>query len=198
MNLPTHVSLDRRLTFGVLAAAAAGLALPRDASARVIKVRGMVGGGLVHFEPSQANFSLSVSRITVPDENKEMVVGSVLWVDTVASIILASARIDSYVDLSLPVDQGEGRRIRGLMRVNDADEYPFQLDVIDVGLPGSGQDSVNLIVGEGAGSDSAATPAARTGFSYAAAGPVVIGDLQDVDFDLDTATASPISATPTT
>ncbi len=189
-------TIDRRVTLGALAAAAAGLALPLAASARAIKVRGMTGGGLANFELSDASFSLAVTRLTFEDENRELVIGSVLWVDTTAGLTLASTHIESYGDLELPTDQGEGRRIRGLMSVNGGDVYPFQLDVVDAGLPGSGKDSVKLMVGADAGSESPATPDAASGFTYAAAGSVTVGDIQDIDFDLDTATGYPIPATP--
>jgi hypothetical protein len=122
----------------------------------------------------------------------------VLWVDTTAGLTLASTRIDTYGDLEVPASQGEGRRIRGQMSVNNGDVYPFRLDVVDGGPPGSGLDSVNLVVGADAGSEGAATPASATGFTYAMAGTVTVGDIQDVDFDLDTATGYPIEGTPTT
>jgi len=198
MSKATFGTIDRRVTLGALAAAAVGLAMPRAASARAIKVRGMTGGGLANFERSDASFSLAVTRLTFDDEHRELVVGTVLWVDVTAGLTLASTHIDSYGDLELSTDQGEGRRIRGLMSVNGGDVYPFRLDVVDAGLPGSGKDSVNLIVGADAGTESAATPPAAEGFSYTAAGPVTVGDIQDVDFDLDTDTAYPIAATPTT
>lgn len=196
MSKPTLRTIDRRITLGALAATAAGLALPRVASARAIKVRGMTGGGLANFELSDASFSLAVTRLTFEDENRELVVGSVLWVDPTAGLTLASTLIDAYEDLELPVTQGEGRRIRGQMSVNGGEEYPFQLDVTDAGLPGSGLDAVNLVVGTGAGLENVATPDAA-GFAYAAAGQVTVGDIQDIDFDLDTATGYPIPATPT-
>jgi hypothetical protein len=197
MSKPIIGTIDRRVTLGALAAAAAGFALPLAASARAIKVRGMTGGGLANFELSDASFSLAVTRMTFEDENRELVIGSVLWVDTTAGLTLASTHIDSYGDLELPTDQGEGRRIRGLMSVNGGDVYPFRLDVVDAGPPGSGKDSVNLIVGADADAESTATPVDASGFTYAAAGSVTVGDIQDIDFDLDSATGYPIPATPT-
>jgi hypothetical protein len=171
--------------------------MPLATSARAIKVRGMTGGGLANFELSDASFSLAVTRLTFEDESRELVAGTVLWVDVTAGLTLASTHIDSYGDLELPSEQGEGRRIRGLMSVNGGDVYPFRLDVIDAGLPGSGKDSVHLVVGADAGSEDNATPQAASGFTYAASGPVTVGDIQDIDFDLDTDTAYPITATPT-
>ncbi len=197
MSTPTFGSIDRRIILGALGAAAVGLALPREASARAIKIRGMTGGGLANFESSDANFSLAVTRMTFEDEQRELIVGSVIWVDATAGVTLASTRIDSYADLQLSSNQGEGRRIRGQMSVNSAEEYPFQLDVVDAGLPGSGTDTVNLMVGANAGSEDAATPDASEGFVYAAAGAVTVGDIQDVDFSLDTDSGYPIPATPT-
>jgi hypothetical protein len=189
-------TIDRRVTLGALAAAAVGLAMPLTASARAIKVRGMAGGGLANFELSDASFSLAVTRLTFEDEGRELVVGTVLWVDVTAGLTLASTHIDSYGDLELPSDQGEGRRIQGLMSVNGGDVYPFRLDVVDAGLPGSGNDSVHLVVGADAGSEGSATPQAASAFTYAASGPVTVGDIQDIDFDIDTDTAYPIPATP--
>jgi hypothetical protein len=157
----------------------------------------MTGGGLADFELSDASFSLTVTRMTFEDENRELVVGSIIWVDATAGVTLTSTQVDVYGDLELPANQGEGRRIRGQMTVNDGEKYTFRLDVIDGGLPGSGADSVNLVVGAGAESEGTPTANAAAGFTYAAAGPVTIGDIQDVDFDLDTATAYPIPATPT-
>jgi len=195
MSKPTLGTINRRIALGAVAATAAGLVLTQSASARAIKVRGIAGGGLAHFELSDASFSLAVTRMTFEDEDRELIVGSVIWVDSKADLTLTSTQISSYDDLELPDEQGEGRRIRGLMRVNGGDVYPFQLDVIDAGLPGTGVDSVNLSVGANAGSDAAATPDAA-GFNYSAAGPVVVGDVQDTDFDLETATGNPIPATP--
>lgn len=196
MNKPELGTMDRRITLAALAAAAAGLALPIGASARIIRVRGMAGGGLAHFEQGEANFSLAVTRLTFEEEQRELVVGSVIWVDTTAGVTLASTHISDYGILELPSVKGEARRVRGQMSVNGADEYPFQMDLIDAGIPGSGLDSVNLTVGANSGTDDAATPESPSGFAYAAAGPVTIGDLQDIDFDLDTTTAFPIPATP--
>jgi hypothetical protein len=137
-----------------------------------------------------------VTRLTFEDESRELVVGTVLWVDVTAGLTLASTHIDSYGDLELPSDQGEGRRIQGLMSVNGGDVYPFRLDVVDAGLPGSGKDSVHLVVGADAGSEGNATPQAASAFTYGASGLVTVGDIQDIDFDIDTDTAYPIPATP--
>ena len=70
------------------------------------------------------------------------------------------------------------------MVVNDADAYPFVMTLIDAGLPGSGLDSVALVVGDGVTTGEGVTPVAGLGFSYVASGAIVIGDLQDVEFEI--------------
>ena len=49
------------------------------------------------------------------------------------------------------------------MRDDAGGEYPFELELIDVGLPGSGKDTVVLTVGNGARTSENATPAQRIG-----------------------------------
>jgi hypothetical protein len=76
------------------------------------------------------------------------------------------------------------RLIIGTMGVDEG-EYPFELEVIDADLPGSGKDSVVLNVGDGARTSEAATPASDLGFSYTASGIVVRGDIQELDLEID-------------
>jgi hypothetical protein len=178
--------ISRRLAVGTTLAAAAGLAWQGEARARAITQRGIAGGGLAQFELSEAQFSLFASRLTLTEENEEVIVGSVIWLDPPSGFTFASTRITGYRDLEIPDAEGEARRIEGMMSVNDGDEYPFVLDVFAVGLPGSGLDSVVLTVGDGADTDAATPPAAGFGFSYAAAGPIVTGDVQILELDVET------------
>ena len=182
-------AIDRRMAIGgALAGAAAGLALPRRQGRPVIQ-RGMVGGGLVRFEQGEANFSLFVSRLIFPDD-PEVIVGSVLWVDGVVGLTLKSTRITEYIVPPDQPEQGTSRQIHGTMSVNDEGEHPFELEVIDVGLPGSGTDMANLKVGDGARTSENATPASGLGFSYLANGTVVTGDIQELDLEIDLATGA--------
>ena len=100
----------------------------------------MVGGGLVQFEQGEANFSLFVSRMIFSGDEPEVVVGSVLWVDGTAGLTLRSTAITEYIVPEVQPEQGVSRHIIGTMSVNDEGEYPFELEVIDADLPGSGKD----------------------------------------------------------
>jgi hypothetical protein len=184
---------SRRLAIGATLGTATSLALARQAQARAISQRGIAGGGLATFELSEAQFSLFASRLILPDEAQEVIVGFVEWVDGPSALTFASTEITGYQDLEVPPEQGEARRIAGLMRVNDGEEYPFVLNVFHVGAPGAGLDSVALTVGDGA-EDEQGTPVAGLGFSYAAAGPITVGDVQIIELETETAAAP---ATPT-
>jgi hypothetical protein len=180
-------TLDRRMAIGGAFVGAAGLALP-PLQSRTVKQRGMVGGGLVQFEEHEAHFSLFASRLTFARKRKEKeaVVGTVLWVDALAGLTMTSTEVTNYRPLEIPADQGQAREVFGTMRVSGDDAYPFYLLLIDAGHPGSGLDRVNLTVGDGAQTADGAPPVTGLGFSYAAAGPIVTGDVQLIDVDIDT------------
>ena len=181
-------AIDRRMAIGGALAGAAGLALPRRQGRPVIQ-RGMVGGGLVRFEQGEANFSLFVSRLIFPDD-PEVIVGSVLWVDGVVGLTLKSTTVTEYIVLPDQPEQGESRRLIGTMSVNDEGALPFELEIVDAGLPGAGTDTVNLKVGDGARKSENATPASGLGYSYMANGTVVTGDIQELDIEIDLATGA--------
>src|SRR5215212_8862414 len=179
---------DRRMAIGGGLALAAGLALPLRQRRTVIQ-RGMVGGGLVRFEQGEANFSLFVSRLIFSDD-PEVIVGSIIWVDGVVGITLKSTEITEYIVPADQPEQGTSRRIHGTMSVNAEGEHPFELEVIDAGLPGSGTDMAILKVGEGARTSENATPAGGLEFSYMATATVVTGDIQELDLEIDLATGA--------
>jgi hypothetical protein len=172
------------MAIGGVFAGAAGLALPLRAHRTVLQ-RGMVGGGLVRFAESEAHFSVFASRLIIPRKRKETeaVLGSVLWVDASAGLTMTSTEVTNYRPLEIPADQGQAREVFGTMRVTEEDAYPFYLLLIDAGPPGSGRDTVRLTVGDGAQSADSAPPVTGLGFSYTAAGPIVTGDVQLIDFD---------------
>src|SRR5215213_298310 len=64
-------------------------------------------------------------------------------------------------------------------------EHPFYFLLIAAGPPGSGLDTVRLTVGDGAETAESAPSVTGLGFSYAAAGPIVTGDVQLIDVDID-------------
>jgi hypothetical protein len=173
--------VSRRVALAALASSAATLPHVAGAQALPITLRGMVGGGLARFETSDAQFSIFATRLTFNEEDADVVLGSILWIDDTAGLSLASTEITEYEIIESPAEQGQTRRIRGTMRVNEGETFPFLLNVTDAGPPATGLDSVALIVGTGAESDEIATPV--QGFSYAVAGQIVTGDVQDVDFD---------------
>jgi len=168
---------------------AVGLAVPSRQS-RTVTQRGMVGGGLARFAPGEASFSLFVSRLIFPGDEPEVVVGSIIWVDEGAKLTLRSTAITEYIVPEVQPEQGALRRIIGTMSVNDEGEYPFELEVIDADLPGSGKDSVNLKVGDGAHTSQNATPASDLGFTYMANGMVARGDIQELDAEIDLTTGA--------
>jgi hypothetical protein len=148
----------------------------------------MVGGGLVQFEQGEASFSLFVSRMIFPGDDAEVVVGSIIWVDKGANLTLRSTAITDYIVPEVQPEQGVSRQIVGTMRDDAGSEYPFDLEVVDVALPGSGEDTFNLKVGDGARSSASATPTSGLGFSYRANGMVARGDIQELDVEIDLAT----------
>ncbi len=181
-------TIDRRLALGGGLAAAAGLAWPKaQIRRRVVTQRGIAGGGTVAVEGGEAHFSLVASSFTLSEDDgeagEEIFSGSVSWVDSHAGITLESTAITLYENLNL--DQGEGRRIRGMMGGGGDGPEPFVLDVIARGDPGSAEDELSLVVGVAAGVDGAATPEGGFGFSYSAAGAISAGDVQNVDVEID-------------
>jgi hypothetical protein len=185
-------AIDRRMAIAGALAGAAGLALP-GRQTRTVAQRGMVGGGLARFEQGEANFSLFASRLIFSGDDPEVVVGSVIWVDTVAGLTMRSTGIAAYVVPPVQPEQGVSRHLFGTLSINDADEYPFELEMIDVDLPGTGLDMVNLKVGDDARTGENATPASGLGYSYLANGTVVSGDIQElaVEIDLTTGVVQP-------
>jgi hypothetical protein len=176
--------IDRRMAIGGALAGAAGLALPR-LQGGTVNQRGMVGGGLARFEQGEANFSLFASRMEFSGDGRKVVVGSVLWNDDSAGLRLSSTVITEYI-----VPEEGPRRIIGKMSVNDEGEYPFELVVTDANLPWEGKDTLNLTVGNDAGSGGYGTPAGDPEFTYKANGTVDTGDLHDLYFQIDLATGA--------
>jgi hypothetical protein len=175
--------IDRRMAIGGVLAGAAGLALPRR-QFRTVLQRGMVGGGVVQLEPGEAHFSVFASRMIFA-EDEVVVLGSVLWVDDSHELTLRSTAVTDYVVPEVQPEQGVLRRIFGTMHDAAGGEYPFELELVDVDLPGSGTDTVVLKVGNGARPSETATPASELGFRYLANGLVASGDIQLIGIEVD-------------
>jgi hypothetical protein len=175
--------IDRRMAIGGALVGATGLALPRR-QGRTVTQRGIVGGGLAQLEQGEANFSLFVSRMIFA-EDEMVVLGSVLWTDDTHELTLRSTAIAEYIVPEVQPEQGVLRQVIGTMRDDAGDEYPFELELIDGDLPGSGIDTVVLKVGNGARTSETATPASDLGFSYIASGMVATGDIQLIGIEVD-------------
>jgi hypothetical protein len=177
--------IDRRMAIGGAVAGAAGLALPRRQS-RTVTQRGIVGGGVVQFEQGEAHFSVFASRMIFAEDDV-VVLGSVLLVDETHVLTLRSTAITAYVVPEVQPEQGALRRVFGTMRDDAGGEYPFELELTDVDLPGSGKDTVVLKVGNGARPSETATPVSDVGFRYMASGTLATGDIQLIGIEVDPA-----------
>jgi hypothetical protein len=177
--------IDRRMAIGGALAGAVGLALPSRQS-RILTQRGMVGGGLVQYGEGEANFSVFASRMIFAEDDV-VVIGSVLWVDETHELMLRSTAITDYVVPEVQPEQGALRRVFGNMRDDAGGEYPFELELTDGDLPGSGKDAVVLKVGNGTRPSDTSTPASELGFTYMASGLVATGDLQLIGIEVDPA-----------
>jgi hypothetical protein len=160
------------------------VAWPRPQRGRAIIQRGITGGGLVDIAPAEASFSVFASRLIVDEAEPGVVLGRVRWADATAGLIMSSVEIQAYDDVGTPPGGGEARRLAGIMSVSGEGEFPFTLDLVAGGDPGSGLDSLSLIVGDGAVTGEDGTPASGLGFSYEAAGAVVSGDIETVEFEV--------------
>jgi hypothetical protein len=120
-------------------------------------------------------------------EDDVVVLGSVLWVDETHVLTLRSTAITAYVVPEVQPEQGALRRVFGTMRDDAGGEYPFELELTDVDLPGSGKDTVVLKVGNGARPSETATPVSDVGFRYMASGTLATGDIQLIGIEVDPA-----------
>jgi hypothetical protein len=177
----------RRRSLLAAGAGALALALPgvREAAARAILQRGMSGGGLAQLEGSQeprlANFGLFASAMQLPD-GTNLVLGLIQWIEAGANVKLES--ID--VTQCKPMDTNAiGAEVRGRMRANGQGDYPFVINVIDGGQPGSGLDRIEVAVNTPEARSGAASKPSDETFMYQAAGNLVAGDLQWVIADID-------------
>lgn len=174
----------RAVLGGGLAALAGGALGARRVDARRIFSRGVTGGGLARLtgdEPTLVHFSLLATALQMP-EGQIAVLGRLRWVEAGSGLDLDGPEITQCIGSGTHPNQ---REVRGWVGVNGAGRYPFVLTCVDVGIPGSGDDTIDLDVN---------TPAAQidgqsaTGpeFTYTARAVVVAGDLQVISIDLDT------------
>lgn len=163
---------------GGVAALGIGGALPGSVGAQPrfgVGGGGLAGGGTVASENGDAQFSIFATRITLPGEKEEQVIGQVRWVD--GDVALTSLAVDDYGPLE---GDKRARRLVGTMSANGEGSYPFTLTVVDGGEPGTGLDTLSLTVGAA----DAATPVAVAAddFAYDRSDAALTGgDLQLLD-----------------
>jgi hypothetical protein len=142
---------------------------------------GITGGGLVRTDSgTEAHLLLLATRmIDSTDAESFLVQGLVRWNDPAwegANLQLDAVQITGYG----PTEGVDGGRdVFGWMRASAVETMvPFFLQVVDAGGPGSGQDTVKLVVGDSVPPDALLGATAPTiGFSYTAEGTLVSGDL---------------------
>ena len=178
----------RRTALGVSAAALAALGLGAAPAATAAQRAatgsgGLAGGGLATDGEGEAQFAVFASRILFAGDDEPTILGRVQWVDKGRGMVMESTAVTAYGPIP---DQENARELRGTMRVNGTDGYPFVLRAVDAGPPGSGQDTIDLTVGAAAlatpgTSPDPATPAPATDLTLTIAATVTIGDLQLLD-----------------
>src|SRR5918998_1409212 len=171
MDAPPRFPLARRR---VLAAGIGAMALAtigaRDASARVILLRGMSGGGLAQLEGSEeprlANFGLFASSMQLP-EGTPLVLGAMQWLEAGTHLQLQSIEITQCIPSN---DRASAAEVRGRLRVNGEGDYPFVVWATDGGRPGSALDRIEIQVNTVAAREGAQGEPSDDTFLYEAAG----------------------------
>lgn len=184
MDARPRFSLARRR---VLAAGLGAMAVAtigsRDASARVILLRGMSGGGLAQLEGSEeprlANFGLFASAMQFP-EGTSLVLGAMQWLEAGTDLQLQSIEITQCIPSN---DRASAAEVRGRLQVNGEGDYPFVIWATDGGRPGSALDRIEIEVNTPVAREGAQGDSSDDTFTYEAAGNLVAGDFQWVIAD---------------
>ena len=161
---------------------------------------GITGGGLVRTDGgTEAHLLLLATGTPDPTDAETLLFqGLVRWTDPAwegAELQLESAVISGYG----PTEGVDGGRdVYGWMRASAVEPtVPFFLQVVDAGGPGSGQDTVKLLVGDTVPPEAVLHATAPTiGFSYTAEGTLVSGDLSLVtllEFGDETVPGTPVA-----
>jgi hypothetical protein len=141
---------------------------------------GIAGGGTLTAPGGEVSFSLAVFR-SVGATGEPVVQGSFLLSDQTAPtdpVAIEGIEFTEFEQLSML--SPAGRRIVGWATLNGSGEYPFLLQVEDLGAPGSGEDTFHLVLGEDAVpflADDAISSCDCAGFSYNVQSGVLSGDL---------------------
>src|SRR5215208_7007200 len=186
MNERPRFSLARR---NVLVAGLGAMALAtvgsRGASARVILLRGMSGGGLAQLEGSEeprlANFGLFASSVQLP-EGTPLVLGAIQWLEAGTDLQLQSIEVTQCIPSN---DRASAAEVRGRLQVNGEGDYPFVIWATDAGRPGSALDRIEIEVNTPAAREGAEGQPSDDAFNYQASGNLVAGDFQWVIADIE-------------
>jgi len=182
----SRFSMPRRRVL-VAGLGAMALAVPnvRDASARMIRQRGMSGGGLAQIdgseEPRLANFGLFASAVQLPD-GTALVLGRIQWIEAGTDLQLQSLDVTQCEPMETRAD---GAEVRGRMQVNGEGDYPFVARAIDSGRPGSALDRIEIEVNTAAAREGSTDDASDEDFEYVVAGNLVAGDIQWIIADIE-------------
>lgn len=143
-------------------------------------VDGVAGGGTLSQMGVDVPFSLMA--FSVPGRDGEPVVGGFMRLVDESTLnhplVIEATEILSVAPLS--AQSTGGRQVTGWGTLNMHGHYPFMLQVEDLGEPGSGEDTFNLVFGEAAlpfltGEDKSGCDCG--GLGYAIRSNVVEGDL---------------------
>lgn len=141
---------------------------------------GIAGGGTLAAPGGEVSFSLAVFR-SVAATGETVVQGSFLLNDQTSPedpVEIEGIEFTDFEQLSRL--SPAGRRIVGWATLNGSGEYPFLLQVEDLGPPGSGEDTFHLVLGEEALpllADDAISSCDCAGFTYSVESDVLAGDL---------------------
>jgi hypothetical protein len=187
MKLHRPGTRSRRTVVGAGLAALAGGALgARRVEARRILSRGVTGGGLAQLtggeEPVLVHFSLLATALQLA-EGQTAFLGRLHWVEAGSGLALDGPEITECI--GLPDAHPNLRQVRGWTAVNGQGRYPFVLTCVDVGIPGSADDTIELDV-NGPAAQVEGESATGPDFTYAATATLVAGDLQVISVDLET------------
>jgi hypothetical protein len=164
------------------AAALAGLARTghQTALASVRTGGGIAGGGWIQFDGGEAQFSVFGSRFNDDEQDEPILVGSFIWREA-SGRTLTSTFIRAYG----PDPEVETARIMtgDVMNSETTGAHAFSIRLNDLGGPGEGLDTFELMVGPLTPADAAvASPTAENAI-LSVSGTITVGDVQLVTFD---------------
>jgi hypothetical protein len=139
---------------------------------------GVAGGGQVKDDKKRVHFSVFATRFEGESIKEPVFVGKVQWVDAVADVSIVSKTIEFYGPLEGGTENERELRGTAILNSIDTEEHPFIVRLADEDVPGSGNDSITIFLGEVDAKDATVDPL------YTFGGKLDIGDIQLVEFEL--------------